>query len=183
MDDVMKLLTSFEGRIGRKTYWLGMLGILAAFIFLSMALMPMIGFGMLDMERAMSGGGNVDQQAIRDAMARNSMAMGWVSVVIFLALLLPMAALTIKRRHDRGSEGKLFWVYAGLNILYMVLQGSGMGYNMVEVEGTIVPMPTPLTSSLMLAAGAMGIYFLVVCGFLKGDEGPNAYGPDPLENS
>jgi uncharacterized membrane protein YhaH (DUF805 family) len=26
-----------------------------------------------------------------------------------------------------------------------------------------------------------GLYVLVVCGFLRGDEGPNGYGPDPLQ--
>jgi uncharacterized membrane protein YhaH (DUF805 family) len=26
-----------------------------------------------------------------------------------------------------------------------------------------------------------GLYVLIVCGFLPGDEGPNAYGPDPRQ--
>jgi uncharacterized membrane protein YhaH (DUF805 family) len=28
-----------------------------------------------------------------------------------------------------------------------------------------------------------GIYVLIMCGFIRGDDGPNKYGPDPLEKA
>jgi uncharacterized membrane protein YhaH (DUF805 family) len=45
----------------------------------------------------------------------------------------------------------------------------------------VVPTPTPLLVVLGLVAGILGIYLLVVCGFLKGTAGSNNYGPDPLQ--
>ena len=49
-----------------------------------------------------------------------------------------------------------------------------------EFNGVSFPTPTLLFNILGLIAGVLGIYLLVVMGFLRGTPGPNAYGPDPL---
>jgi uncharacterized membrane protein YhaH (DUF805 family) len=40
--------------------------------------------------------------------------------------------------------------------------------------------PTPLYHVLNYAAIGIGLWILLELGFLKGTEGPNRYGPDPL---
>jgi uncharacterized membrane protein YhaH (DUF805 family) len=51
----------------------------------------------------------------------------------------------------------------------------------MDVGGTPIPVPGPITIALGTITGIYGIYLLVVLGFLKGTAGPNNYGPDPLQ--
>ncbi|HHG90854.1 MAG TPA: DUF805 domain-containing protein [Devosia sp.] len=179
MDNIKSLYLSFEGRIGRKSFWLGILGIVVVAIILSIILSPMFGvtaFGAMDMMTSESG---LSVEEMSESMLAFSSKTGWLNLLVYLILLVPASALFIKRRHDRGSAGMEYWVYAGLALLMMLLQATGLGYTIVEVGGFSVAAPTTLTTILMLATGVLALYLLVVCGFLSGDDGQNAYGPHP----
>lgn len=179
MDNIKSLYLSFEGRIGRKSFWLGILGILVAAIILSIVLSPMFGvdsFGAMGMMTSENG---LSVEEMSKSMLAMSSRAGWMNLLLYIVFFVPFSALFIKRRHDRGSTGKEYWVYAGLAILMIVLQATGFGYTMVDVAGFSIAAPTTLTTVIMFASGVLAIYLLVVCGFLAGNDGENAYGPHP----
>lgn len=92
--------------------------------------------------------------------------VGIAAIIFVLAIMYPSMALGAKRLHDRGKSA---WWLILFYVLPNVLEGIG-GY--IGGEEGVLP--------LSVAAGALGIWGLVELGFLKGEQGPNAYGPDPL---
>ncbi len=112
------LFFSFEGRIGRKTWWLATLGLLGVLL---VAQLLVLGASQMSPDLGMIG-------AI-------------LALLLSLACLVPALALPIKRWHDVGKPG--WWMLIGF-----------------------IPV--------------VNLYALYMTGFVKGDEGPNAYGADPL---
>ncbi len=111
------LFTSFDGRINRKPFWLGIVVMIAISIVAS--ILDLI-FGTMSAE----GG------------------FGIISGIVSLIMIYPSLALYAKRWHDRGKSG--WWT---LIIL-------------VPIVGAI--------------------WILVELGFLRGTDGPNNYGNDPI---
>lgn len=55
------------------------------------------------------------------------------------------------------------------------------GINLLQTFGIIDPYePTPLFHVLNYAAIGIGLWILLELGLLKGTQGPNRYGADPL---
>jgi len=158
MDNLVPLYTSFTGRISRKTYWLGIVGIIIAAIVISIVL-GLFGLG---------------------PNAANPGTAAWGSLITFVILAVPSLALGIKRRHDRNGSGNDIYVYFILSAILIVVQALGFGYETVDMGGTPVPAPTTTMMIFMAVLGVFAIYLLVVLGFLKGTDGANQYGPDPL---
>ncbi len=113
-----KLLFSFEGRIGRKTWWLGTLGIIAALI-----VAQALAFGL--------------------AMIAEPLALVGLLLVVGISIagMVGAIALQIKRWHDVDKPG--WWLLIGF-----------------------VPV--------------VGLYALYMNGFVKGTEGRNQFGADPI---
>lgn len=86
-----------------------------------------------------------------------------IAVIIYIPMIISGVAVGIKRLHDRGKSG---WWLLLFYLAPAILSGGGeaMGAGMV----------------LSLASLAISIWALVELGFLKGDTGANAYGPDPV---
>jgi uncharacterized membrane protein YhaH (DUF805 family) len=133
----MQLFTSLEGRIPRKTFWLGFIVLMIVSWILQLILFSVFGVSM------MSGmDPNADPAA---AAAAAEEAMGKMTlpiVVLFLLLLWPSICLYAKRWHDRDKSG--WWSLIGL----------------IPIIG--------------------GLWMLIELGFLRGTEGPNRFGPDPI---
>ena len=110
------LFTSLEGRIGRQSYWMGVLAI-AAITIVAALIDVMLG-----------------------TMKENG--VGIISGIAGLVMLYPTIVLYAKRWHDRNKSG--WWTLIAL----------------VPVIG--------------------GLWMLIELGFLRGTEGPNRFGPDPL---
>jgi len=128
----MSVFTSFDGRIGRQTWWLGLIALVVLQWIVMFVLSLVFGFSMM---------GNMDANN-PEAMG---MAMGAMSVpfiIVLLIFLWPGLALYAKRWHDRGKSG--WWTL----ILLIPIIG--------------------------------GLWALIELGFLRGTEGPNQYGPDPV---
>lgn len=130
----MSLFTSFEGRINRAKWWLGLIVLVIA----EWVIMFVI---------TMFFGASMPTEVDPDAMGFSaSYQLGAVGAIILLIIMIPFIwaglALSAKRWHDRGKSA--WWILIGL-----------------------IPL-----------IGA--IWTLVENGFLKGTEGPNQYGPDPL---
>ena len=84
-------------------------------------------------------------------------------VIIYIPMIVSGIAVGIKRLHDRGKSG---WWLLLFYLVPAVLSGAGgaMGTGMI----------------LSLVSFAISIWALVELGFLRGNSGANAYGPDPL---
>ncbi len=114
--DWMYLFTSTEGRIGRLSYWMGVVAI-AVITLVSIFVDVFLG--------------TISDQGY-----------GLVSSIVSLIMIFPSIMLYAKRWHDRDKSG--WWT-----LIILV----------------------PVIGSL---------WMLIECGFLKGTDGPNRFGPDPL---
>jgi uncharacterized membrane protein YhaH (DUF805 family) len=127
------LFTSFQGRISRQPFWLGVLALFIVQWVASLILGSVLGVSMM---------AQVDPNMTPEqAMAQSMSGMGPL-LIISLIFLYPALAIYTKRWHDRNKSG--WW-------------------------------------SLILIVPVIGIiWFLVECGFLRGTDGSNDYGPDPI---
>ncbi|MGE9267140.1 MAG: DUF805 domain-containing protein [Verrucomicrobiales bacterium] len=130
---------SFQGRIGRKSFWLTYLSLIGLMVVLmggATLLQEMMQPDVSQLsedeqfERAMAGEGG---PGFPIALL--------VAAILYIPLVWAALALQVKRLHDRALSG------------WCVLIG-------------LVPL--------------LNIWLLVQVGFLKGTEGPNKYGSDPL---
>ena len=144
------LFTSFNGRIGRIAFWLGLITIAAASPF-------SIGTVLSD---------NPFTEAIGSVHVYGFKGFAWS-----LALLVGVAAILTKRLHDRGQSGlyaALFYLPAGLAALnYFGSTGLPMLADVIN-----------WSSWIAWFAGATGIWFLISLGLYPGTKGPNKYGAD-----
>jgi uncharacterized membrane protein YhaH (DUF805 family) len=181
MDNIVPLYTTTDGRISRKTWWLAAIGIGVVSIVISMVIFPMVGLGGPSAAAIMAAAD--DPAAISALVSGALQASGWASLILFLLFAYPIYCISIKRRHDKNSKGTDVIGYLALTVLLLLVQALGMGYSVAVVNGTPVPMPSMIYIGLSLISLVYAIYMLVVLGFLKGTEGPNQYGPDPLGNT
>ncbi|MCB9992987.1 MAG: DUF805 domain-containing protein [Hyphomicrobiaceae bacterium] len=180
MDNLHDLFLTTQGRIARRQFWLGIvvLGVAAVimgFIFAALFGVPM--FNAVATGPGSDGGMPFDNEAILGALRTS----GWVTLIITLIFAFPTAALMIKRRHDRGRSGREVWAYLviGLLIQLYLVQALAFNLQMTADGGLYMPMPSVINVVVGLAGLCLGLYLLVVCGFLKGSAGENSYGPDP----
>jgi len=172
----MNLFTSFDGRISRSTFWLGVLGlILISFLFIF--LLGAVLFSTGHMPRM-------------------------VPFIVSLVMLYPAAAITVKRLHDRNKPAmpwllifflpgvlsnfmKVFKInYTVMDVKAAMETGGMMGmgrmrsmFGMGEFE---MLAPGSIAMTLSLVSFVVGIWALIELGFLKGTTGENSFGPDPL---
>jgi uncharacterized membrane protein YhaH (DUF805 family) len=92
-------------------------------------------------------------------------------VVVLLPWLLWGFSFTTKRLHDRDKSA--WW----LLVFYLVPGVLGQVANAARFDGAA---GTALHTILALAGFALTIWGFVEIGCLRGTEGPNSYGPDPL---
>jgi uncharacterized membrane protein YhaH (DUF805 family) len=153
LDAIKALYTTTDGRISRKQWWLGVVGLIVASIVLSIIL-AIIGLG------------------------TNS---AWGQLIAFLILLYPNYCLSIKRRHDRDNNGNDVKGFLGISALLTVAQAFGIGMTMTDIgNGVMLPMPDMPMSIVLFLLGLFGLYLFIQLGFLKGTPGSNSYGADPL---
>ena len=156
--DFRYLYMSFQGRINRKPFWIASLVMMAAAIVLSLAVVAPV--------------------------AVVSPVLGaLLSLLISLALLYPVVALGVKRLHDRGKSGKLMAVFLAPSFILQSGQLLGITGSEQMIGGEPIYLPNALGWLLMVVSLGVAIWALVELGILKGTEGPNAYGPDPLAGS
>lgn len=157
------LYGSAKGRISRKTWWLGAIGLIILIFIVQLVLSAL--FGVLNLNGTTFG-------------------LGLQSLVVLAIFFAPYYALTIKRLHDRSRPTALFWVFFAPSVVNALLTMMGVtgGMRTIEIFGTTAPafQPNALGGAVSLIVFCVGLWALVELGFLKGDAGANAYGPDPL---
>jgi len=154
MENIISLLTTTEGRIGRRQWWIGVVAMIVVAIVAAIIL-SIISFG-------------------------NATVYGWLALLLNIALLYPSYCLGIKRRRDRDNDGTDLKILLGGSLVLSLLQATGIGVTWTDVGGVAYPMPSLWLTILNLAFAVFAIYMLVQLGFLKGTTGSNRYGPDPL---
>ncbi len=88
---------------------------------------------------------------------------GIIGSLISLALIYPTLCVYIKRCHDRGKSG--WWV------LLLFLPVVTIVFMFMDASLFVVPVVFIL---------GVTVWWIVDLGILKGTDGPNDYGPDPL---
>ena len=156
MDKIIGLLTTADGRIGRKQWWIGVLAV-AVIAFVVGIVLNLVAFG-------------------------NYSVLSWLYLLLNLALLYPTYNLGMKRRHDRGSDGMDLKIFLGVSVFLNLLAATGIGLSVVDVgNGIMMPQPAMWFSAINFIFAIFAIYIFVQLGCLKGTTGSNAYGPDPLD--
>jgi uncharacterized membrane protein YhaH (DUF805 family) len=178
MGNLQQLYTTLDGRISRKTFWIGLFGLVFVAIVIGLVL-SIVGLGFLPMTAMDPFNPATTPEAYGAAMR----AATWGSLITFLIILYPSYAISIKRRQDRNNNGLDVKIYYGLTLVILLLQAFGIGYEVIPVpgvEGLTVYAPGLLLTGLSFLMGIFALYLLVVLGFLAGTPGTNTYGPDPL---
>src|SRR5690606_21444702 len=112
----VSLYTTTDGRISRKSWWLGVLGLVVVSLVISLLVLPLVGVSMMPNFAAMVDG-SADSAAIADSIAATARTAAWVNLVMFAIFAYPMYALGVKRRHDKDNNGMDVAVYLGLAVL------------------------------------------------------------------
>lgn len=176
--DFRYLFTKTDGRISRKTWWIGALLLVIANVAVSLLILPLVGLGGPNITAIMAA--QSDPAQVSTLILGALQVSAWASLVVFLIFAYPVYCLSVKRRHDKNNDGRDLLIYFAAMIVLLLLQGFGLAFTIETVNSIPMPAPTLLCSILGVIVGIFGIYMLVVLGFLKGTEGANSYGPDPL---
>ena len=149
-----RLFLSFEGRTTRRAFWVG-LAILIAASPVSLTLATV-------------------EDPLASAITATR-ALGIVGFAWSLGLLFALAALNIKRLHDRNRTGLFAVLFYGPAVLETAAFFVDGVPQLAQLEEYAV-----LTRSFL---GAVGVWFLIELGFYPGTRGPNKYGADPRGRS
>jgi uncharacterized membrane protein YhaH (DUF805 family) len=145
-----QLFFGFNGRLNRKPFWLASLALTAAAIALIVIVMSFIA-------EAEAAGVEVPLPVF--------LAISAISTFCWLAL-------SVKRLHDRNKSGLWMMIYFGAFALQIAAEMQGL-------TGT-EEAPTIIGLGVVLLSLAASVWYLVDVGLLKGADGPNDYGPDPI---
>jgi uncharacterized membrane protein YhaH (DUF805 family) len=95
-----------------------------------------------------------------------------LNFILQLVFAYPAFCLMAKRFQDRDRPGSFAWIIIGLGLLVSLLGLIGLTGDPAN--------PNWLGWVLNLADAAIAIWFLIELGFLRGTQGANQYGGDPL---
>ena len=147
------LYLSSDGRISRKTWWIGTVILIVATLILYFIL-GLVGLGLTSR---------------------------WGPIIVFLIVIYPTINLGVKRRHDRDNNGNDYRILMGLYAVLTVLQVLGIGYTPADLgNGMVAMVPDMWMSIITLVVSVYALYMLIQLGFLKGSPGANSYGADPV---
>ena len=162
MGNLVALLTSFEGRIGRGQFWFGAIVVLFAALVIGAVLIA-LGLGVATTE---TGTVQVNGGAA-SAFERKSWTLSpWPGLILAVVTAYPFAAVGVKRRKDRDFSGidvLGFWV---ISLIMQFLAVVGLGGQVTAMVG--------------IALFVWAICLFIVLGVLPGTNGSNRFGPDPL---
>lgn len=150
----MQLFLSFEGRISRRTFWFGILVFLAVGLGLSLLVLP-VSRGAGPMLRI-------------------------VGFLISLVLLYPLAALLVKRLHDRDTAATP-WAYIHLAAIAVsgFVNAFKIGFVTRQIGSFAVETPGAAAYAVLAACMLVNLGMFIMLGFFRGTPGPNRYGPSP----
>ncbi|NBZ86613.1 DUF805 domain-containing protein [Stagnihabitans tardus] len=101
---------TFSGRATRSEFWWFVL-----FSILGLGIIFVIGASVARSGAPPSAGSDLGQQILESSPL--ALAIFGLGLLFYLALILPMIAVTVRRFHDRGLSG---WLYLGLVLISIV---------------------------------------------------------------
>ena len=149
-----QFLFSFKGRINRTQFWAGQSAFLCL-VFLLPIVFPM---------RFMSNLTTASAGGIAVTLALFSLAVIYSAIVIWMCF----ASLT-KRAHDRNKSG---WWLLACNIPFLLLAA----YKVAPMQFANSDVGIVLSTLLVLASSATGIWVWIETGFLAGAPSANQFG-------
>jgi uncharacterized membrane protein YhaH (DUF805 family) len=148
--DFAYLYTSFEGRINRKPYWMGLILLIIVMIVVMFVAIYLVGGSVL----------------VNDTRTR------LITFILQLLFLYPSAVLMVKRLHDRNRPN----YYVAFLLVPMVIKALT---DLMGMTGDPVSQ-NALDYLLNIIIFVVSVWFFIELGCLRGTVGPNQYGPDPL---
>ncbi len=147
----------FHGRINRKTFWFGSILVnIAGMLFIALL-------------AYLATGDPISPDVWRTPADKAGVWMPvWLASFAFLAW--PLAALAVKRLHDRGRPAWLWYAYYCLMVVLSLpplKNASGAELN-------------PAAGAAMIVLLIFGIFVFFELAVLRGTVGPNQYGDDTL---
>jgi len=153
----MELFTSFKGRISRQSFWIGCLGM--------GVLATALGFGLI-------------------AILPSGFGLKAVQLVILAGVCYVWAAIVVKRLHDRDKPALPFAIiFIAPNIMGSVMKVLMIDHTIIDVAGVDFAMPGPVAMTVTYISLAIAIWMVIELGLLKGTQGTNRFGPDPLDQA
>lgn len=161
--DLKQFYLDPTGRIPRKAWWLGAIG-LSIIAFFVQIFIGIIG-GIFGLQKTLFG-------------------QGIMTLGVLAVLCAPYYALTMKRLHDRNRPQTLFWIFFAPAVISSLLMMTGLAGDLQEVtlfgQKVAAYKPNMLGTLATLASAGVAIWELVELGVLRGQKGANEHGPDPL---
>jgi len=157
------LLFSFKGRIQRLYWWIGSLVV---------GMVTGMASSTIEFVARSYGLGAVDADTNQ---FEPTGVLGALLVAIGILNVWVNYALSAKRLHDRNRSG--WWLVAPTVTLLIAIL---LAFVMFAQPGGQREPWNSAAVLFTLATAALGIWLFLEIGFLRGTEGPNRYGPDPL---
>lgn len=151
MMNIVKILTGFDGRINRAKFWFGLVVLVVLALAIQLVLQNIVSLGLAQL-------------------------LGMIIMIYFAA------SLYTKRLQDRGKP-MMPWlaIIFAPGVLLTVMQLSQIGFQTISIEGAQASVPTGILGYLVIGlVFVVSVWAIVELGVLKGTQGPNAFGPDPL---
>lgn len=145
-----RLYFGFDGRIGRRQWWLAMLSLVAASLVLSFLANPLAWFS--------------------ETIARKGPNLA--ETLFSIALLIPETAVTVKRFNDRDWPQWLPYGYALVFLISTLFDH----HRLIPIASS----PTAPQMAFIASLSAIVLIIIIDNGFLRGTVGPNRHGPDPV---
>ncbi len=98
----------------------------------------------------------------------------WPETIFQVIWLVPFAAVSVKRFNDRDWPWWPGYFMAALSAVFVVAPHFGVAVD---------PTAGGLGAAIFYFGALAGLVALVDNGFMRGTDGPNRYGPDPLARS
>ena len=165
-----QLFFSFEGRLRRRWFWLGMITITILNILVMYWLRPDF-FNVADPD---------DLEALKAVYKPD-----WRMTLYSLLILFPVAALIIKRLNDRDRPRWIAYVLLAMSFVYLLLPYIGEDFTSQLTDPTALQNPsTELMAyfAFQLVHFIFALWMLIELGLLRGTRGANQHGPDPKES-
>lgn len=161
--DWSSLLFSFKGRIGRQVWWLTNVAV---------TIVVAVASSIIESVARSQGMGFIDAETNQ---FEPTGLLGILLGVIGLVNLWIIYALAAKRLHDRDRTG--WWLATPLLGLVVAIVLASMALSLPE--GGREPWNTLGVFAFFGIVGLL-LWLFYEIGFLRGTEGPNRFGPDPL---
>ncbi|NJM55258.1 MAG: DUF805 domain-containing protein [Verrucomicrobiae bacterium] len=155
---IVSAMSSFDGRIRRRTYWLASTLWMLAYCIVTIALIEHVSDG-----RWLDEAYGTELKSGRD--------MGFVSLIAGIAFLYPGLTIAWQRLHDMDWTGAWYLPVAALAIAYGVLQVAGLTGSLDQ--------ETLLGKTFFYAMLGAQLLSIVVLGFVPGTDGDNQHGANP----